>query len=111
MSGYFNSFSRGWNSTKRYPLTDVSTLFMAALLAIALIYSGVNMMDSEKIFKTLYPEGFQVTISDVPTGLSLTNTTVKSIRKESKLNLYLSYGMIAAGAGIILLYVIPKLIF
>jgi len=110
MSGYFNSFSRSWNSTKRYPLTDVSTLFLAALLAIALIYSGVVMMDSEKIFKTLYPEGFQVPL-DLPTGLSLTNTTVKSIRKESKLNLYLSYAMIAAGAGIILFYVIPKLIF
>ena len=110
MSGYFNSFSRSWNSNKRYPLTDVSTLFMAALLAIALIYSGVNMMDSEKIFKTLYPEGFQVPL-DLPTGLSLTNTTVKSIRKESKLNVYLSYALIASGAGIILFYVIPKLIF
>jgi hypothetical protein len=111
MSGYFNSFSRSWNSTKRYPLTDVSTLFMATLLAIALIYSGVVMMNNEKIFKTLYPdEGFQVPL-DLPTGLSLTNTTVKSIRKESKLNLYLSYAMIAGGAGTILFYVIPKLIF
>lgn len=111
MSGYFNSFSRGWNSTKKYPLTDVSTLFMAGLLAIALIYSGVVMMDNEKIFKTLYPnEGFQVPL-DTPNGLILNNTTIKSIRKESKVNLYLSYVMIAVGAGIILFYVIPKLIF
>ena len=111
MSGYFMSFSTDWNSGKRYPVSHVSTIFMAIILSVVLIYSGVVMMDNEKIFKTFYPEGFQVVLTDLPTKIALNNTTVKSLRKESTFNVYLSYLMIAAGIAILLFYVIPKLIF
>ena len=130
MSGYFNSLGRGWNSTKKYPISDVSTIFMAGFIAIILIFSGVIIMNDEGIFGKLYPEGFQdlptgstgqtgSTGSEVgtprmaapPTGLVLNNTTVNSIRKKSSLNLYLSYMMIALGIGIIVFYIGPKLLF
>jgi len=110
MGDYFNSFSRSWNSNKRYPISDVSMIFMAGFLGVALIYGGFVIMNDEGIFESLYPEGFQVTVTP-PTGLVLTNASMKTIRKKSSLNLYLSYAMILGGLGILIFYVGRKLLF
>jgi len=110
MADYYNSLSRGWNSSKRYPISDVSMIFMFGFLAVALIYGGVTIMNDEGIFEALYPEAFQVTVTP-PTGLVLTNTSMKTIRKKSSLNLYLSYAMILAGVAILIFYVGHKLLF